>query len=452
MAQILADVYQNVRDPIGRRGARGNGEDDDTEAIQRAINTGRHVLFPQGTVSTFTNEDGSFNHIEVNPYKILGKLKFKHDGQRCTFLAGAILELDSALASVEITGKNQTFIGLRITVGNEEDSNLPASSLGTAIPNPCLLITGADGLLLEDVQVSCGSAATLVRIQDTVGITIQGGQFHGVNEVELSTGLELGDGVKDFSAVALAIDNLGYGVRFEGATESISFVDCTIEQEIVNMVEVRGQVRGLSLLGVHMETGKGHHFIVVQSGGGVYGGSIAACEFGQLATHHREWGAQPGKAVRPRLPATDALNSAPRRVFVIGGAWCGVNVSGCFHNGGSEPASEHAVWELQPTSTVSQSCDQFNVWTDVVVVTGANASALPTLTSDGSGRLTFGAHGILIKASEIGFFGNAPVARPGKYTTEARTARNVLMNDTYSVLATLLADLGRLGLIDCRVR
>ena len=447
MAQILADVYQNVRDPIGGLpGATGDGVKDDTRAIQRAINTGRHVLFPQGRVEQVPNPDGDTTHTEVSPYKIRGHLKFKHDGQRCTFLAGAILELDSARASVEIVGKDQTFTGLRITVGTDEDSGV------TAIPNPCLLITGADGLLLEDVQVSCGSAATLVRIQDTVGITIQGGQFHGVNEVELSTGLELGDGVKDFSAVALAIDNLGYGVRFEGATESISFVDCTIEQEIVNMVEVRGQVRGLSLLGVHMETGKGHHFIVVQSGGGVYGGSIAACEFGQLATHHREWGAQPGKAVRPRLPATDALNSAPRRVFVIGGAWCGVNVSGCFHNGGSEPASEHAVWELQPTSTVSQSCDRFNTWTDVVVVTGANASALPTLTSDGSGRLTFGAHGILIKASEIGFFGNAPVARPGKYTTEARTARNVLMNDTYSVLATLLADLGRLGLIDCRVK
>lgn len=418
----LGGVYANVRD----YGAKGDGVNDDTDAIQRAIDSRLHVLFPRGNLNATSGE--------IDPYVVLGTLKFRHDGQRCTFLSGAILELDSAAASVQISGASQTFTGLRIQVGTDSVTS------HTAIPNPCLFIAGADGLLLEAPYVACGSQTTLVRIQNTEGITMQGGHIYGYGVTNI--GLDIGSEVKSFSAVGLAVDNTGFGVVFNDTSEDISFVDCTIEQQTENMIEVRGQVRGLSIVGLHMESGGGtglsagrsaaYRFVVVQRGAGVYGGTFAACLFGNL---------------------NETGGLLARRVFLIDGDWVGVNVSGCTHNGQRRSdnwTDEDAVWEILGGATISQSCDMFNGWDHIVVATGPNADQLPVIGSH-FGAVSLAARGIRVEASRVGFFGATPVAHSMKYTVGPDHSRALVAGRAYFVLSALLRDLAALGLIECDV-
>ncbi len=147
-------VYASVLDSIdGLPGATGDGATDDTSAIQRAIDTGLHVVFPGRT------------------YRVSHPLMFHNDNQRVTFLAGAQIELVSSSASVHITGKRQTFTGLWIRTGVVDGVQV--------VPDPCLLIQGAENLLLEDPRVECATAAALVRVKDAAGVTIVGGA-HGI--------------------------------------------------------------------------------------------------------------------------------------------------------------------------------------------------------------------------------------------------------------------------------
>jgi polygalacturonase len=64
---------------------------DDTQHIQDAIDDDprRQILVPAGD------------------YVVNGQLRLANDGQRVTFLAGAMLRLNSDAASVIITGKSQ---------------------------------------------------------------------------------------------------------------------------------------------------------------------------------------------------------------------------------------------------------------------------------------------------------------------------------------------------------
>lgn len=438
MSQQLRQAYANVRD----YGARGNGDHDDTSKIQAAINTGKHVLFPQGEVLTILNADGSFNHTEIGPYVVLGPLDFNNDGQRCTFLSGAAIELNSADACVKISGKSQTFTGLRVTVGTDLGTD------ETAIPSPaCVIVDGADGLLLEQPFVACGSTTTLVDVQRTRGMTIRGGRLTAYHD-KVNTGLALGDGVKEFSAECLAIDQVGYGVILSGTTESISFVDCTTEHLTQGMIDVRGHVWGLSVVGMHMESGTSatvaslagaYHFVVVHSQAGVHGAIFAGCEFG---------------ALRPLDPGTPEGDPFPRRVFVVHGEWIGVNVFSCSHTGDhpeglglENDPGRSAVYEFSSSATITNSGDMFNMWDYITVVTGG---LLPVITTDEG--IVLAAHSIQLKASRIGFFNAAPVARSYKYRIGADYSRNLVSNTPARVLASLLRDLARLGIIECEVR
>jgi len=150
----LPVVYASVLDAIdGLPRAAGDGATDDTSAIQRAIDTGLPVVFPG------------------RAYRVSRPLVFHNDDQRVTFLAGAKLELVSSEASVHITGKRQTFAGLWIRTRVVDGVQV--------VPDPCLLIHDAEDLLLEHPRVECATAAALVRVEDTAGVTIVGGA-HGI--------------------------------------------------------------------------------------------------------------------------------------------------------------------------------------------------------------------------------------------------------------------------------
>lgn len=153
-------VYASVLDSIdGLPGATGDGATDDTSAIQRAIDTGLSVVFPGST------------HALGEPtaeraYPVSRRLMFHNDNQRVIFLAGARLELVSSSASVHVTGKRQTFTGLWIHVRAVDGVPI--------VSDPCLLIEGAEGLVLEAPRVESATAAELVRVKDTDRVTIVG--------------------------------------------------------------------------------------------------------------------------------------------------------------------------------------------------------------------------------------------------------------------------------------
>ena len=213
--QKLHDVYANVRDPAYR--ARGNGLNDDTDAIQRAIDNteGKHVLVPAGDPDPLTGG--------VHYYVIKSPLRFTHEGQRCLFLAGALLQLESDDARVEILAPAQHFVGLAIQGGTDQGERR------SAVPDPCLLISGADGLLLEDLSVSGGAATTVVRVTGSNGVTIDRGRIFSGGPVVGRTGLEIGEGVRGFGATGLAVDQHGVGVRFVGTSRAVAFLASTIE-------------------------------------------------------------------------------------------------------------------------------------------------------------------------------------------------------------------------------
>lgn len=365
MGQELFDVIENVR----AHGTLGDGLADDTDAIQRAINTGGHVLFPAADM-------GGDVHLV---YLVKGPLTFPNDGQRVAFVAGAMLQLDSDTATVTISGKDQVFKGLAIKGGSPSIDGVVVR----AKPDPCLLIDGADGLLLQDPYVACGASTTLVRVRNATGVHVDGGHICGVSQAVYNTGLDVGEGVRSFSAVALTIDQLGYGVMLDDVTEDVSFVDSSIESCLANMIQVRGRVYGLSLLGVHVEYGSDQvgadTMIVVNETGGVVGGAITGCNFGGL---------------------NDA--STDRRVFRISGDWLGVSVFGCLHLGqASEPAGTHSVWDIRDTADTTDSGDLFNNWDNVEVFHGSRV--LPTWKNNVlTGGLQLSASAIQLQSSKFG--------------------------------------------------
>jgi hypothetical protein len=153
-----------------------------------------------------------------------------------------------------------------------------------------------------------------------------------------------------------------------------------------------------------------------------------------------------------------AAATTPSRVFVIAGEWSGVNVSGCFHNGGKDPTTNadytaeiSAVYEIQATATVTNSSDRFNHWDHVAVVAGDGAALLARLDHDYDHGLQFHAAALRVEAEKIGFFGATPVARGAAYTVPDVNLRILTSANARRVLATLLADLAQLGLVNCTV-
>ena len=460
----LEVVYANVRDRHGGPGALGDGFTDDTAAIQRAIDTRRHVLFPQGELVDGVIQPYLLGNTDTNAHRALAPvLTFPNADQDVTFLAGARLEFVRDGGRVEITGPRQTFTGLWVRAG------LNARTDVSTLPAPCVLVDGADGLLLEDLVVECGSAATLLEIKDTVGVTLRNGVISGVSEQELSTGISFQGTVRQFTGAGLAVHQLGYGVVVEGTCEGLAILDSTVEANLVNMIRIRAgaQLRGLNLQGVHAEPGTyygSRQYIVVEAGASVQGGYITACELAGLWTSDAALVELAKDKTDPALSSTElarrgalAAATTPCRVFVIAGEWTGVNVSGCFHNGVPDPtgvdypAEISAVYEIQATATVTNSSDRFNYWDHVAVVTGDGAALLARLDHDYDHGLQFHAAALRVEAEKIGFFGATPVARGAAYTVPDLNLRILTSANARRVLATLLADLAQLGLVNCTV-
>lgn len=425
----VGDVYANVMDSHdGKPGAVGDGRTDDTDAIQRAINTGLHVLFPFSLPNGYAIGNGTSS-----------VLTFPNAGQRVTFQAGASIRLNSDAARVVITGTSQTFTGLWVFPGIRVSATTTTPAI-PFVPDPCLLINGAHGLLLEDLRVSGTDAPTLVRIQNTVGADIVVGHIQG--NYGQNIGLQIGDGVKKFSIVNLAIDHTAYGVVFsdpDNATpvaQNISFLDCDVEDQTENAMQVStgSRVHGLSVIGMHHESNFAYRHVLVQAGAGVHGGVFAGCEFVQVNQ--------------------DA--TTPGRVFVIDGDWIGVRTSGNYHHGvPGELANAHAVFQISPTSDLRQSADLFNAWNDVAVQTDSAANPAETrrlpMINSGFGTVTVKAGGVRFDVTKLGFFGATPVMRPGTYllgpSFELHPPRSLATHSVREVLATLLRDLAALGLI-----
>jgi hypothetical protein len=119
------------------QGARGNGTNDDTAAVQMSASSGRdHVYFPPGT------------------YRV-GALTFSKVGQTITFAPGAVLKL-TASSAVVFSGARQKIIGLTYTVDTASET---AATLVT--------VSGA-GAVVEGFQVSVNADvpnATLLKVQ-----------------------------------------------------------------------------------------------------------------------------------------------------------------------------------------------------------------------------------------------------------------------------------------------
>lgn len=273
MAQDLSDVYANVRDFL----ATGNGLDVDTIAIQAAIDSGMHVLFPAGT------------------YLFDGTIEFNRTSQRCTFLAGAILvPADSfayvrigypvsAVADAALTGVSQTFVGLRIEAPE-----------GVMTRSPLVEIYGAAVLLMQEMRVSVnemddpryvdGTVApgpkAAVRVMALTMCTFIGGSISGGGHVSGTVGLWLansydyniatgdinpnpgqwwpdlpgkaaqgdtsaltvglvGSGAYQTGAVGLTIQAFGWAVRISCVCGNPTFVNCIFAENVDGALLVR---------------------------------------------------------------------------------------------------------------------------------------------------------------------------------------------------------------------
>lgn len=424
MTDDLGIEYVNVRD----YGALGDGVTDDTAAIQRAIDSGRHVLVPRGDIDFFSRDILPYVLGSKDPEASAPVLHFWNDDQRVTFQSGARLVIVRDRGSVEITGKRQTFFGMRI----ETDEEVVTRNRH-AVPDPCLLIDQADGLRLEDLVVNVSSNCRGVVIKDTTGVLVRCGHLRGGWGVTSDIGLVFEGVVQDFVAVRCAIDQHDIGVVVYGTVDGLTIISSTIEANNSYQIYIQAgaRIRGLNLLGVHMEPGPdtgAHKLIVVVAGATVEGGYITACEF--------------------------SAASSPSAVFVLDGGWRGVLVTGCYRYSGmnpTPPASDHAVYRIAPTADVTGSIDACNHWDKIVVLAGDGASRLPSVTSDWDRGLQLSAAGIRIRANRIGFFGAEPETRGAPYTVPIAHARTLTAGNAPRVLATLLADLGKIGLVRCTV-
>lgn len=401
MGELLADVDANVRD----FGAVGDGVTEDGFAIQKAIDSGRPLLFPGGRYI--------LHH---------GALDFNNARQRALFLADAVLVAYSSEDWVRITAPDQHIVGMRLDAV-EKDREGDAHS-------PLLEIDGADRLLLRDFDISCGPAGVIVRIQDSRGCVFDAGRIHGSN-LEGTIGLQLGDGAHEVRGFAVAIDQLDVSLDITASSRSVTFEASTFEATLSAAIRVGGQVEGLVLNSVHFEgraeddpTGAAR-FLHVQEGGVIRGASITGTLFGSMGPMQ--------------------LGAVPRRVFFIEGQLEGVVVGGCVHGvGGGQ-----VVWDITNSATLSKSCDLFNFWDNTTITAGGKADRLPFI-SDADAAVAFTAKSIQVNAERIGFCGAEPVAPSDVYTVPA-AASNDVSDPDWMVLSRLIQDLAALGLVRCTV-
>lgn len=490
MVQVLGDVFVNVVD----KGADpANAASVNAAAIQDAIDTGGHVLFPAGT------------------YRFAGVLLFDNEEQRCTFEPGAVLQPDNAASYVTIRGRYQVFTGLRIEVPHPT----PAHS-------PVLDIDQAAFLVLRRLSVVVSAIATpaagenplptVVRATNLVKAKLLGGRIAGPG-TSGSVGLLFTDFISgaatsapwESGAVGLRIERCGWAVRVECAMDEPSFIACrfidNVDGAILLATHAAGEpepmARGMRLLGCHASGGAPAQYIQVGAACTWAGGVVLGCTFGARGGVGSEAGAsaasaasavtvQPGggavrengarsskvipapgrgqvgspgnskvaasstasrAALGVRPPASEpaspllpgAVSSDPC-LFRVDGSVLGVVVGGC------SLAEARTVWNVAESGNVSSTGDMFNRWGATRVAGGPKANRLYQLRADDAGRLTVRTREVSLDAAALGFFSAAP-AEPKAYAFNATGDRALRVGNERLVLAELLSDLAALGLV-----
>ena len=305
MPQAFSDVYANVLDFGARAEPTTTSPVVNTRSINAAITSGREGVFPAGT------------------YRFAGVIRFATEGQRSRFTAGAILEPAGTDSYVLVTGADQVIEGLRIEV----PSTLEARS-------PVLDIYAAGGATLRDLQISVPAIAkpsvgpkAAVRVMYLTRCSFVGGEI--VSSTGEGVGLWLassydydysndpnptpgewtwgvsylrpkqrGDardssGAYEVSASGLAIQGFAWAVRIGCIADNPAFLYCgffdNTEGSLVvcGDADVRGEERhsdgmakGLTLLGCRFSGGDIRHYVKVEEGSSVMGGTVVACSFG----------------------------------------------------------------------------------------------------------------------------------------------------------------------------
>lgn len=400
----LGSAFANVKD----YGATGLGRGhNDMRAIQRAIDSGRNLLFPAGT------------------YQLAGlrgaeALVFRTPGQRALFLQGSRLAPQAPDTWIRITAPDQVFRGMFLDPGvvqYEPDGPFYAH-------DPILEITGADNLVIEDLYTHSGANTTQVRVSNTAGVTFRNSWITGSWDPEAPSstiGLEIAENVSGLRLSHCGITEMMTALVVSADTSDLTFTDSTFESGGEVAVSLRsGRTDGLLMQGCHFEGTDRLVHLELQDSATLAGALFAGCEFGVL-----------------RTPVSPASSS----VFRIAGTVEGMVVKGCYRGAGGNPTEY--VWEFVAGCRVRNCEDRFNHWDKVTIVAGAD---LRTQWSNDGSALALKAPSVRFTAEKVGFFGAAPVARE-RYFVPAYTNRTLVHGNEVPVLATLIRDLAALGLL-----
>lgn len=401
----LGDVFENVMD----HGATGDGHTNDLVAIQTAINRGRPLLFPAGTYLLQATEIWRF-------------LDFRTAGQRALFLPGSSLKAEAPDVWIRISAPDQVFRGMTL-----DPNVLPVTSDTWTAHDPILEITGADNLVMEDFYTHSGADTTQVRVSNTQGITFRNSWIHGSWSKDAPSaviGLDIAENVSGLRFLHSAITEQNVALIISAETSDLTFIYSTFESGGEIAVSLRsGRVDGLLMQACHFE-GKLSRLVhvEVQESATLSGALFAGCSLGEL-----------------KNPVDDA---EVRRVFRIAGT-----IEGMVVKGGSHVATDRVndyVWEFVPGCRVRNCEDRFNFWDHVTVVAGTD---LRTQWSTEDSTLTLQAPSVRFTAGKVGFFGATPVARQ-RYVVPASVNRTLAHGKELQVLATLIRDLGLLGILE----
>lgn len=364
--QTLSDVYANVVD-YGAGPLKSPTEN--YAAIQAAIATGKHVLFPGNSQNPFST------------YQFEGVLTFANAAQQCTVLANAILEPLNESSYVLITGSGQVFRGLRIEV--------PLRSAHS----PVLDIYGASDLVMHDLCVSVVEMASsvagpraAVRLMGLTNCTMLGGRISGGGESgtvglwlassydyfytdengaeqrgpgagEWSNPLTFDEfvaakgtsGAYEVSVVGLRIEAFGWAVRVGCITDSPKFISCVFADNADGALVVTGDADvvtadpwtqatstqlwecptpssayGLTLVDCHFQGGTAQQCVEIAETCRWIGGAVLGCTFGFVGLQDLDAEIDLGAGiVRAPLSATLAQPVPPADSVRVTGAGVG---------------------------------------------------------------------------------------------------------------------------------
>ncbi len=429
MSELLSDVYEIVTDhavstSVSSRAAAALN----AGRIQAAINTGKHVLFPEGE------------------YVFADTIEFDNEAQRATFLAGAILVPWDSESYVRITGRRQTISGLRIEAGK-----------GVAAHSPLLDIDGtfAAELQLDDIRIVIAELSTTVddpgaavRVRNLTKCQFFGGSISGPatagtvglllandNTADLSGA---GAGAYETGATGLQVEGFGWAVVVACTCDNPTFIDCGFTDNVDGAVRVQpaplvtGPTTATALVLVGCRaSGSPRQFVQVDAGGVWKAGGLYSCTFDAAAAAA---GAPEAKVRGP---------FAPTCIVRGAGSLIGVTVTGCQLSGARD-----AIWYL--ANMPGNTCDIFNAWGETPVAVGPTGDQLFQLSGNASGGLVLTAREVLMSSQRLGFFDGNPGEQGARFTVPAGSPPSSGTLSAKDGVLRLLRDLAAVGLVQVK--